>query len=127
MNYSIAKQLEALDNSGPALHRATTDIGQANGQVAAPPKASDGSEDSVGLNKVPHVDTQNIGESGDSELAGLHPSPQRMSSRRHEHIAGKYQDMASGRAKLDENETAGPSADTQLRRAASTISQKPAQ
>ena len=35
--------------------------------------------------------------------------------------------MASGRAKLDENETAGPSADTQLRRAASTISQKPTQ
>ena len=65
------------------------------------------------------------GEYEDSDLAGLHPSPQRMSSRRHEHVAGKYVEMTRG-IKLDETENATATAHAQLSRAASTITQKPA-
>jgi len=36
------------------------------------------------------------GEYEDSELNGIHPSPHRQSSRRHEHVAGKYRNMAGG-------------------------------
>ena len=65
------------------------------------------------------------GEYDDSDLAGLHQSPQRMSSRRHEHVAGKYVEMTRG-IKLDETENLNTTAHAQLSRAASTITQKPA-
>ena len=66
-----------------------------------------------------HVDTTIM-----KEESGLHPSPQRM-SRRHEHVAGRYQDMAKG-ITGDDNDATGVNADTQLRRAASIVSNKPA-
>ena len=48
-----------------------------------------------------------------------------MSSRRHEHVAGKYVEMTRG-IKLDETENATTTVHAQLSRAASTITQKPA-
>jgi hypothetical protein len=72
-------------------------------------KPSDGSDESVGINKLMRVDTQQKDEYEDSDLNGLHPSPQRMSSRRHEHVAGKYVEMTRG-IKLDEVENASATA-----------------
>ena len=72
-------------------------------------KPNDGSDESGMGAKIMRVDTQKIQE--ESDMAGLYPSPQRMSAR-NQHVVGKYVELISGRAKQDENEIAGTTAHT---------------